>query len=393
MQNDDWGGGYASQYDPRYSRQAQDYYGQSEGEYPGGPVYPGGIAPQGYGAPHPQGYGDSYPQEFHDDWPQPAPRRGMAGGIGRVLHGSAALLSVALIAGLGVWGYQLAMRDVTGVPVVRALEGPMRIQPEDPGGVAAAHQGFAVNNIAAAGQAEAPAEQVALAPAPVVLEDDDLPVQDDTEVSAVSMAEADETIAEDITEPAPELASLTDGETDDVSGAVAMANAIASSVQPLSGEEVAPSAEPEAEVVLASAVIPASVPGVARSPRPHQRPDEIVARASTSPVDLAVASAVAATSGQSVVRDIDAGQLAAGTRLAQLGAFDSEEVARSEWEKVAMRFPEMLDGKDRVIEKAQSGGKTFYRLRAMGFEDLSDARRFCAALMAGQAACIPVVTR
>ncbi len=46
-----------------------------------------------------------------------------------------------------------------------------------------------------------------------------------------------------------------------------------------------------------------------------------------------------------------------------------------------------------MIQKAESGGRTFYRLRAMGFADLSDARRFCSALVAGNADCIPVTTR
>ena len=46
-----------------------------------------------------------------------------------------------------------------------------------------------------------------------------------------------------------------------------------------------------------------------------------------------------------------------------------------------------------MIEQAQSGGKTFYRLRAMGFDDLSEARRLCSALTAAKASCIPVVTR
>jgi hypothetical protein len=32
-------------------------------------------------------------------------------------------------------------------------------------------------------------------------------------------------------------------------------------------------------------------------------------------------------------------------------------------------------------------------LRALGFEDLADARRFCSALVAEKAECIPVVTR
>lgn len=269
----------------------------------------------------------------------------------------------------------------------------MRIQPDDPGGVAAAHQGLAVNSVAAEGQAEGPAPQVALAPAPVVLEDEDLPAHSDAEVSAVSMAEAGETVPDELADPITPVAAVptADEGAVEIAAALAMADAVAADAAPLTGEASDLELTPEAEARIAAAIIPASVPGVVRSPRPAQRPDDIVARAAASPIELAVASAAAAAPAS--VRDIDASQIAAGTRLVQLGAFDSEAVARSEWDKVALRFPEMLEGKNRVIEMAQSGGKTFYRLRAMGFEDLSDARRFCAALMAGQAACIPVVTR
>ena len=46
-----------------------------------------------------------------------------------------------------------------------------------------------------------------------------------------------------------------------------------------------------------------------------------------------------------------------------------------------------------VVQSAQSGGRTFYRLRAHGFAGEDDARRFCAALLAENAACIPVAQR
>lgn len=82
-----------------------------------------------------------------------------------------------------------------------------------------------------------------------------------------------------------------------------------------------------------------------------------------------------------------------GTRLAQLGAYKSEAIAREEWARLEARFGDYLDGKNRVIQKATSGGRTFYRLRAMGFDDLAEARRFCSALVAERAECIPVVTR
>jgi hypothetical protein len=52
-----------------------------------------------------------------------------------------------------------------------------------------------------------------------------------------------------------------------------------------------------------------------------------------------------------------------------------------------------MGDKQRVIQQASSGGRTFYRLRVMGFSDLSEARLFCAALVADKVDCIPVVMK
>ena len=46
-----------------------------------------------------------------------------------------------------------------------------------------------------------------------------------------------------------------------------------------------------------------------------------------------------------------------------------------------------------VLQPAESGGRTFYRLRAHGFDDEDDARRFCSAFVAQNATCIPVPQR
>jgi len=91
--------------------------------------------------------------------------------------------------------------------------------------------------------------------------------------------------------------------------------------------------------------------------------------------------------------EIDPGAIPSGTRLAQLGAYDSPDVARSEWARMQSLFGDILQDKSRVIEEAQSSGRTFYRLRAMGFVDLSDTRRFCSAVKAEGVDCIPVQTR
>ena len=152
----------------------------------------------------------------------------------------------------------------------------------------------------------------------------------------------------------------------------------AAPIAPLEEEVTGPEAveTPDVEdVAVAQAVV-----------RPRARP------ASLTSVSEAVALAVAAA--RSAPSDeVDAETIPLGTRLAQLGAFDSAEVARAEWDRLAGRFGDFLDGKQRVIQRAESGGRTFYRLRAMGFADLGDARRFCSALVAERAECIPVVTR
>ncbi|MEN9062672.1 hypothetical protein [Ponticoccus litoralis] len=56
-------------------------------------------------------------------------------------HWLGAAASVALVVGVGVWGYKVMARDVSGVPVVMALAGPMREAPVDPGGTLADHRG------------------------------------------------------------------------------------------------------------------------------------------------------------------------------------------------------------------------------------------------------------
>ncbi|MEJ2022017.1 MAG: SPOR domain-containing protein [Maritimibacter sp.] len=383
MHDADWGSYPAAYSHESHGQQHYRSAGQSPYVHPahGGAAQP---ASYGYGGAGAASYGYQPAAAQAYGTPPPYGQAGMPGGapenggdpkggaaFARIINGAGAVLSVALIAGLAVWGYQLAVRDVTGVPVVRALEGPMRVQPEDPGGVHADYQGLAVNDVAA-GIEEAPTEEVALAPAPMELSEEDQPVTE------LALADTEATDA----------ASLSDGDI------LAMVNDMTDGIEPLSAtlDDSAASTDTVAAVPGAHfETIPSSVPGVTHSPRPKARPVELVARAATSPVELAVASATTATTPD--FHDVAITDVASGTRLVQLGAYDSIEVANAEWNRIMERFSDVFVGKDRVVEKAQSGGKTFYRLRAMNFADLPDARQFCAALIAGSAACIPVVAR
>jgi hypothetical protein len=301
--------------------------------------------------------------------------------------------SLALVVGLGVWGYRLAVRDVTGVPVVQALEGPMRIAPADPGGEIADHQGLAVNDVAEAGVAADVPETLTLAPRPVDLAPEDVaglaaqplpgaapglanvaaPMADPGVVDAAS---ADLALA---AAPPVESASPTEIAVD-----AALAEALGLDPEPLP--------DPAADALALAASMPevaeiAPAGAITLSPRPRARP----ARAADGPADAAAAPADAAV--LPAVTEIDPATIALGTRLVQFGAFDTATEARAEWARLQGIFGDLMAEKAMVVQPAESGGRTFFRLRAHGFEDEADARRFCSAFVAQEATCIPVPQR
>ncbi|MCP5037555.1 MAG: SPOR domain-containing protein [Rhodobacteraceae bacterium] len=336
------------------------------------------------------------PREFPNDT-EGQTEDSQGGGLTSLLG---AVISLTLLIGLGVWGYKLAVRDVSGIPVVRAVDGPMRVQPDDPGGESAAYQGFSVNAVQAEGGAEAPADTLALAPPIVGLTPEDAPAMARSEVSALSTPAPARPVPAESTDPsdaADQILALADQLTEDV----APLSEAVTDIVPTSSNNASATLEAANSAVAAALlqpqVISTSVPGLVRSPHPNYRPDDLAQLAAASAALAAEAGSIAAPepadAGFPSVREVAATDIPVGTRLVQLGAFDSPEVARAEWNRLMVRFEDYLSGKERVIEQATSGGKTFFRLRALGFDDLSDARRFCAALMTGQAACIPVMTR
>lgn len=62
----------------------------------------------------------------------------------RKLAGAAIFLGV--VGAMGLWSYRLGTRDATEVPVIKAMAGPARVAPENPGGTQAAHQGLEVKD-------------------------------------------------------------------------------------------------------------------------------------------------------------------------------------------------------------------------------------------------------
>ena len=230
---------------------------------------------------------------------------------GKMAQYTGAAVSIALVAGVGVWGYKLFVRDVTGVPVVRAMEGPMRQAPAEPGGELVQNMGLSVNAVAAEGGAGAAGDVLVLAPTSNGLAPEDMEVQ--------SMAEAGEVLA---TDPPPfnpvallpvgsdplaqgtlsQVVLETDADAIAPDAGVSAASLAALSDTPLTADQVLALADqiaagttqftelasgtdvPAALAVDGAAVvdplvadaaltlIPASVPGVSVSLRPPMRP-------------------------------------------------------------------------------------------------------------------------
>ena len=88
-----------------------------------------------------------------------------------------AVISLAVFGGIVTWGAQTVLRDSSGVPVVRALEGPARVAPEDPGGLLVAHQGLTVNEVAGSQVIGSTNDPLQLAPRPINLQAEDQPIQ------------------------------------------------------------------------------------------------------------------------------------------------------------------------------------------------------------------------
>jgi len=322
---------------------------------------------------------------------------GRAARWGQMANLAGAACSVALVIGLGLWGYKLAVRDVQGVPVMRALAGPMREAPKVPGGDIASHQGLSVNAVAAVGTAAALPDQVVLAPRPVDLSVEDVagmaatlqPLQQDEQVTLAALdpgrlATPPDAGATDsrATDASAADAGATDGNAPgnsatDAAVARALADVLAEGVAPLSPLD--PVVEPTSQSAPAASLRPRARPGSALEPKAVQ-PVAATAPAEIDPAQIAPA-------------EIDPGQLAVGTRLVQLGAFDTDAEARAEWARLVTKFGDLISGKSLVIEAAQSGGSTFYRLRAHGFDAEADARRFCAALVAEDTPCIPAAQK
>ena len=304
-------------------------------------------------------YSDDYASGADDGAPSLLPE-----GVRRV---AGAVVFVGLVAVMGVWAWRLGTRDAAEVPIIRAMEGPTRVAPEDPGGLRAAHQGLEVNAVLAGQPAPEPrVEPAAARPAPEALATEDAP-QGELVLATPAV------LAERVLAEAGELPMPPADGPDDLAPLVG---------DPAPGAEVAALAPTDEELEVAAAA----------GPRPMNRPRNlVVARAKVEPVAARVKpkpAEAAAPAAAPAAREVATAR--PGARMVQLGAYDSEELTRAAWSRLVKANPDLLSSKNLYVERSTSNARVFYRLRVAGFENTEQTRVMCESLRGRGIDCIPV---
>ena len=287
--------------------------------------------------------------------------------INMIFYWTGAALSLFLLAGAIGWSYQLIVRDVNQIPIVRAQLGPLRVAPDNPGGLTAANQGLSVTQLAV-NEKPLLSNEIYLAPAAEILNEENLALKVTEEDESNKVDGAFE-IKEVNAENSMNLEALPDQkEVDSRSNDVGVLSKAAFSQKKI-----------EIENAVSLALSITNDPDKSLSwLRPKIRPVGFYRNGNITE--------------DQIVSNVPMPKLPIGSALVQLGAFDSKSLAKSEWQRFEKILGSILIPKKMVIQKAESGGKIFYRLRASGFSDISDARQFCTAI-SDKVACIPVVTR
>ena len=295
----------------------------------------------------------------------------------------AAAFCLGLILAMGTWAYRLGTRDAREVPIIRAMEGPARIQPDDPGGLTAAHQGLEVNSVLAGRPGPVPETAAPLALPPVLLTDEDGPQGELVIATPENFGQTDLLADDELPMP------LQDDGPDPVAPDPVSPDALALETPPTADPgattALALKAEPTLEDAIAAAIAaeaapatPAPAADATSTDGPRRRPANLV---------LARAAPAAAASPAAAREVANPG---AGARLVQLGAYDSEALTRQAWGRLLARHGDLLGAKSLYVERTTANARVFYRLRVAGFDSSGQTGALCEALRARAVDCIPV---
>lgn len=252
---------------------------------------------------------------------------------------------------VGAWS--LGGHRTHAVPVLEAPNGPVRVKPDNPGGM----QVTGADETILSGPSGK--ENEALAPPPEVPEPKALQAQREGQQTKPARPL--------LTPKAPPLPSATT--------APPVTHA---AVPPTKSVPTPPARTAAAAHQTVATTVP--VPKTPSSAPPATPTHPAIAQSATSPTKPAAASrgpAVTAVPGHP----------AGHANEVQLAALQSEEAAKTEWERLAKRMPSLFNGRHPLVVRAEHDGHAYWRLRTAGFGDVDQAMQFCEHVRAKGSGC------
>ncbi len=301
------------------------------------------------------------------------------GRMGKVAGG----LALALLAVAGGWS--MLGRRPHEIPVIEAPPGPLRVRPENPGGMQLAN-----------GVDTAPEGAGTLAPPPEVPLPGALRAQIQAGAAATGLTAGGGTVSAGAT---PQASQGQEGQAGQGSGE---APAASPSGGPLPGVAPAPpvvAAAPHGAVVVPGGrgvASPSSSPSGAAAGAPVPGPVAAGALAQPSAADARAGARDAASRPPSSIPapaavaarpDMAPAAGAQGGAMVQLAALDSEQGATAEWQRLQHRMPGLLGARRPEVQRAAHDGHPVWRLRTGGFATAAQAAEFCAQVRAKGTGC------
>ncbi len=307
------------------------------------------------------------------------PSRGQTGREpkrGRAIAFLLTLIALVSFAALLWYAYTWAQGpvDPANLPVVAAEEGPIKVKPEDEGGMEVPHQDKLIFDPDASGETGAQVEHllpppespqvVELAPAPAAEVPE--PEAETAESVGAPVETPVETASEPVAVPAPDTAQAEADDT--IAGLIDTAGdqsqpSEAVSEPAVSAEAPAADVTPEPEAPKAEAPKDEAPKAEPAKPQPKPEPPAAPAQQAATPA-------------------------ASGAFFVQLAAVRSAARAEQEWQRLAKAHSDLLGSLSLRVEQIESQGSTYHRVQGGPLASRGAADALCQKLKAANQPCL-----
>jgi hypothetical protein len=288
--------------------------------------------------------------------------------------GTRRLIIVSGVLGIGLVSAGAALEFASHrshtIPVIEADSRPIRVRPDNPGGMQIAGVGESILSGATSRTPET------LAPPPEAPDPSGLRQQEQAARARDAAPKLPDSI-QGLNKPGAIALDVPQPPSTDADAAAAAPSGPAPVIRPIPPptQKFATAAQPPAPTAIAPAAIaPATI--APKPPAPAARAAAPIAKpAIPAPAQAASAPAMH--------------PLATGEKQVQLAAVGSQAAATAEWARLSRLMPELLANRHPDVTEFNHDGRTYWRLRTGGFADAAAVTEFCSEIRAKGFNCFP----